>query len=54
MTNTIRITVDLEEDFWKKLKILAIEERTTIKKLIIDGIQILLDKKRAEQKNKKK
>jgi hypothetical protein len=42
----VKTSVHLPEDLWHKAKMRAIEERTDLRSLIIEGLELVLSKRR--------
>jgi len=47
----VKTSVHLPEDLWRRAKMLALEERTDLRSLIIEGLKLALSKRKKGGRN---
>jgi len=50
----MKTTIDLPDDIFLKVKVLAAERRTTLKELIVQGLKLITDEPPATEAKKRK
>jgi len=46
----MRTTIDIPDDTYRELRILAVEHSTSVRKLVLEGVELLQQRKRPSQK----